>query len=89
VDSTEQNEAIEKYRDKDFEKILNPAAFCIATFSIELPPPFVDHCGFVLERGKYFIHILRQHSVVKQRLNHRILRPKLQGFYKLREQCQK
>ena len=85
-DSEEQAKMIAKWRDKNFVRIEKPQAYCIVTMSIEMPAPFVDHCGFVLEDCKKFVHILRQHSVVRQRLDHRILKNKIQGFYKLREQ---
>ena len=78
-----QDEVIKFRRDTDFIKIEKPEPFCIATFS--MTPPFVDHCGFVLEDCKHFIHILKNHSVTKQRLDNRILAKRMQGFYRLKD----
>ena len=80
VDTGEQNAAILARRDNDFTKLEKPEPYAIVTFRIN--PPFVDHCGFVLEDCKHFIHIMRDHHVVVLRLDHRILAKRLEGFYR-------
>lgn len=83
-DNTEaQSKSIKHYRDTQFIKLDRPEPYCIAVYSLELPPPYVDHCGFVLEDCRNMVHILKQHSVARVRLNNRILLPKLNGYYKL------
>jgi hypothetical protein len=81
VELEEQDLFIRNGLDKDFEKINKPEPFCIVTFKIK--PPFVDHCGIVMEDCKHFLHIMKCHSVAIQRLDHKILSKRIDGFYKL------
>lgn len=74
-----QNKVIMKHANKDFLKLAKPEPYCIVTFSIE--PPFVDHCGFVLEDCRHFIHIMRENNVVVNRLDNRRLCKRIEGFY--------
>ncbi len=78
-----RDEAIKAIQDKDFIKIDKPEPYCIVTF--KLKPPYISHCGIVLPNCTTFIHILRNHSVAVQRLEHRVLARRIDGFYKLRE----
>lgn len=77
-----QDEAIQKGIDLDFEKIEKPEPFCIVTFKIT--PPFVDHCGLVLPGCTHFLHTMKNHAVAKQRLDHKVLAKRIDGFYRLR-----
>jgi len=79
----EQDKAICSGLDKDFIKLEKPEPYCIVTFKVT--PPFVDHCGIVLSDCKHFLHIMRGHSVAVQRLDHKILAKRLDGFYRLRD----
>jgi len=81
-DTAEQDKAIRSGLDKDFIKLEKPEPYCIVTFKVT--PPFVDHCGIVLPDCKHFLHIMRSHSVAVQRLDHKILAKRIDGFYKLR-----
>lgn len=81
-DTSQQDKTICKIRDDNFESLEEPEPFAIVTFKIT--PPFVDHCGIVLPGNKHFLHIMRGHSVVVNRLDHRILSKRIDGFYKLR-----
>jgi len=84
-DETEmQSQFIHTYADKDFEKLDKPEPFCIVTFKIH--PPFVDHCGFVLRDVHYFLHTMIGHNITKQRMDHKILAPKIEGFYRLKSE---
>ena len=78
-----QDKAIKEKQDQDFVKIEKPEAFCIVTFSIKRP--LIDHCGIVLSDLNHFVHITRNHSVTRQRLDHKILSKHIDGFYRLRE----
>jgi len=84
TDTSGQNDAIQDIRDEHFIKLDKPEPFCIVTFKIN--PPFVDHCGVVVENCTQFIHTMRSRSVVLQRLDNRILAPRIEGFYRLREE---
>jgi len=79
-DTIEQDKSIRNRRDNDFVKLQEPKPYCIVTFMVT--PPFIDHCGFVLEDCKHFIHIMRERSVAVQRLDHRILAKRIDGFYR-------
>ncbi|MCK5604305.1 C40 family peptidase [Candidatus Pacearchaeota archaeon] len=82
VETDNQDKCIRETQDSDFIKLKNPEPYCIVTFKIT--PPFVDHCGVVLKDCLHFIHIMRNHSVVVQRLDNRILVPRMEGFYRLK-----
>ncbi len=79
-DTKGQDIAIRDKRDNEFVKLDRPEPYCIVTFRVT--PPFVDHCGFVMEDCKHFIHIMRQRSVAVQRLDHKILAKRIDGFYR-------
>lgn len=83
VKTEDQDDVICRTINQAFEKIENPEPYCIATFSI--CRPFVDHCGIVLPKDNllYFLHILKQHRVVRARLD--IWKKRLSGFYRLRD----
>lgn len=82
-DNTEQqDESIRKGIDKDFERIDKPEPYCIVTFKIK--PVFVDHCGIVLPDCRKFLHTMAGHHVSVNRLDHKILSRKIEGFYRLR-----
>ena len=81
-DTSEQDKAIKMVADRDFERIEKPEPFCIVTYKIT--PPFVDHCGIVMPDCLRFLHILKQHSAALQRLDHKILFPRQEGFYRQR-----
>lgn len=82
-DNTEQQDKfIREGADKDFERIEKPEPYCIVTFKIT--PPFVDHCGIVLPDCMNFLHVMEGHHVAVNRLDHRILAKRIEGFYKLR-----
>ena len=68
--------------DKDFQEIEKPEPWSIITFKIL--PPFVDHCGIVLPDCKHFIHTMKGHNVVSQRIDHKILAKRIHGIYRLR-----
>lgn len=82
-DTSDQDKAIHTVADRDFEKIEIPEPFCVVAFKIT--PPFTDHCGIVLPDVTHFVHIMRNHSVSKFRLDHRILAPRIEGFYRLKK----
>jgi cell wall-associated NlpC family hydrolase len=82
-DTNEQDIAIRNRRDNDFVKLETPEPYCIVTFTVT--PPFVDHCGIVLPGCKRFLHIMSNHSVAVQRLDHKILAKRIDGFYMLRK----
>lgn len=82
TDTDGQDLAIKDKQDKDFIKLDKPEPFCIVTFKIT--PPFIDHCGIVIADCFHFIHIMKNHSVALQRLDNRILSPRIDGFYRLR-----
>ena len=82
-DTDQQDIAIRNRRDNEFIKIEKPEPYCIVTFMVT--PPFVDHCGIVLPGCKRFLHIMQGHSVASQRLDHKILAKRIEGFYRLRE----
>lgn len=82
-DNTEQqDEFINKGIDSHFEKIEKPEEYCIVTF--KLNPPFVDHCGIVLPGCKKFLHVMEGHHTSVNRLDHKVLCNKIEGFYRLR-----
>lgn len=81
-DTKDQDKAITTLRDNDFIKLDGPIPFCIVTFSVT--PPFIDHCGIVLPDCLHFIHIMRESSVSRQRIDHKILAKRLDGYYRLR-----
>jgi len=81
-DTEHQDKAIQETRDQDFIRLDKPESFCIVTFKIT--PPFIDHCGIVMQNCIQFIHIMRNHSVALQRLDNKILAPRIEGFYRLR-----
>jgi len=77
----DQDALIRLHADEDFERLEKPEPFCVVTFRIN--QPYVDHCGFVLPDVNYFLHTMWGHNVMKQRMDHRILGPKREGFYRL------
>lgn len=77
-----QDKFIKKGVDESFDKIEKPEPFCIVTFKIT--PPFVDHCGIVLPGCHLFLHIMKDISVTAQRIDHKILASRIDGFYRLR-----
>ena len=83
TNTSDQSDAIQNIQDEHFIKLDKPEPFCIVTFKIN--PPFIDHCGVVVENCTQFIHIMRSRSVVLQRLDNKILAPRIEGFYKLRK----
>jgi len=82
-ETEQQDIAIRNKRDNDFDRLEIPEPYCIVTFKIT--PPFVDHCGIVLSDCKHFLHIMNGHAVAINRLDHRILAKRIDGFYKLRD----
>ena len=82
-DTPEQSEAITARRDNDFEKLEKPEPYCIVTFKIT--PPFIDHCGIVLSDCKHFVHIMKSNSVSVNRIDHKILAKRIDGFYRLKK----
>ena len=80
VDENDQSASLCEGRDRDFTPIEKPEPYAIATFSIT--PGLFDHCGFILEDRKHFIHIMQDHHVVVLRLDHRILAKRFRGFYR-------
>ena len=78
----DQGKLIQQGLDLDFVRLEKPESFCVVTFKIT--PPFVDHCGIVLSDCKHFLHTIRNHAVVIQRLDHKILVKRLDGFYRLK-----
>ena len=83
-DNTEQQDTFINNRiDSDFDKIENPEPFAIVTFKIN--PPFVDHCGIILPDCIHFLHTMQGHSCAVNRLDHKILVKRLDGFYRLRK----
>ena len=81
VETIDQDKAISDGLDKDFIKIDRPEPFCIVTFKVN--PPFVDHCGIVLPDCLRFLHTMKNHSTCINRLDHRILNKRIEGFYRL------
>ena len=84
IDTKGQDTAIQDTRDEHFVKLDKPEPFCIVTFKIN--PPFVDHCGIVVKNCTRFVHTMINHSVALQRLDNKILAPRIEGFYRLREE---
>ena len=82
VDSVEQDEAIKHYRDSCFIKLKKPEPYCIAVYALDVVPPNVDHCGFVLEDCRTMIHSLSKRKVSIQRLDNPIFLKRLDGYYK-------
>jgi len=81
-ETKDQNDALESHR-YEFIKLEKPEPLCIVTFRIT--PPYIDHCGIVLPNCKQFLHIMVNHDVAVQRLDHRILVKRIEGFYKLKQ----
>ncbi len=81
--SEQQNASICHRRDNDFVQLEKPEPWSIVTF--KLTPPYVDHCGIVLPNCWQFLHILEGHSVAINRIDHKILNRRIEGFYKLRD----
>lgn len=81
TETDEQDRLLGEGRDRDFIEIRKPEPYCIVAFSVT--PPFFDHCGFVLEDRKHFLHIMRSRRVAVQRLDHKILHKRLMGYYRL------
>ncbi len=63
-----------------FEQISSPEPFCVVTFKIR--PPYVTHMGIVLEDCVSFIHILGKTRVTIARLDNRVFKAKLDGYYR-------
>jgi len=82
TETSMQDKCIKQGIDECFDKIEIAESFCIVTFKIT--PPFVDHCGIVLPDSKHFIHTMKGHAVAVQRLDHKILARRIDGFYRLR-----
>lgn len=82
-DTEQQNDVIRDKQDNDFEKIETPEPFCIVTFCMR-SSKFVDHCGIVLDDCVHFLHTLRNHKVVRVRLDHKTLSKRIHGFYRLK-----
>ena len=76
----DQDRAIRQHIDKDFTKLEKPEPYAIVAFSIT--PGLIDHCGFILEDRKHFVHTMHDHHVVVLRLDHRVLLKKREGFYR-------
>lgn len=66
----------------NFCLIDKPEPFCLVTFKIK--PPFVSHIGFVLPSCYEFLHITRDSSVNKARLDDLIWKPRIANFVKLK-----
>lgn len=82
-DETEnQSEAVCAIKDRDFVRIEEAEPYCVVTFKIT--PPFVDHCGIVLPDCRTFFHTMQGHHASVNRLSHRVLVKRIEGFYKLR-----
>jgi len=79
VDTEGQDQIIKTVSNSVFERIDKPEPYCVVTFSIV--KPFVDHCGVVLPDLLYFLHIMRNHSVARQRLD--VYKKRIEGFYRL------
>lgn len=79
-DEDDQHKIICGTSDRDFEELETPEQNCLVTISIH--KPLVDHCGFVLGDGIHFIHILKQHAVIRARLS--LYKNRICGFYRLR-----
>ena len=82
TDTINQDIIIQSVKDQNFIKIDKPEPFCIVTFKIT--PPFIDHCGIIMSDCRHFLHTMSNHSVTLQRLDHKILLPRLDGFYRLK-----
>ena len=80
VEQSDQNDTIIKATSELFEKIEKPEPYCISTYIIHRP--FVSHCGIILPDGLHFLHIMVNHSVVRQRLD--VYQKRLEGFYRLK-----
>ena len=80
VEKEDQDAIIKGTAEDVCERIEKPEPYCIVTFKIT--PPFVDHCGIVLPDLAHFLHIMRNHSVARQRLD--IYRKRIYSFYRLK-----
>lgn len=76
-----QNDTICEIKDQHFERIDNPEPYAIITFKIR--PPYVDHCGIVLPGCTTFLHTLEGHAAAVNRIDHKILAKRIEGFYRL------
>lgn len=79
----QQNDSICIIKDRDFERIEKPEPFAIITFKMK--PPYVDHCGIILPDCKTFLHTLEGHAAAVNRIDHRMLAKRIEGFYRLRK----
>jgi cell wall-associated NlpC family hydrolase len=74
------SEQLENY----VEKIEEPEPYCFVLFTPA--SRFVTHIGIVDADTRYFIHITKKKSVVKERLDHRYWVQKIKGLYRWKKQ---
>ena len=79
LETSEQDRLLNAGKDEYFTELKKPEPYCIVAFSVT--PPFFDHCGFVIEDCKHFIHIMRGRRLAIQRLDNKILNKRLLGYY--------
>jgi cell wall-associated NlpC family hydrolase len=79
MEEVEKRSAAFQNGKKDFIKLDKPKPFCLVGF--KMLPPFVTHVGVVLGDCKTFIHIMENTRVSIERLDRKIWKNKLDGFY--------
>jgi hypothetical protein len=62
----------------DYIELPQPESLCIVALKVNAP--FITHIGIVLEDTKWFIHILDQYSVARERLRRR--EKLIDGYFK-------
>ena len=82
-------EVIANNIDSVVEEIKEPEEGCLVTFWIR--PPYTSHIGIVTKEddGWYFIHVLKQSGVTKERLYHPLWKKRITGFYRIRDKYAK
>ena len=70
---------IKTIKDDDFVLISEPEVPCIVT--LQLAPRMITHIGVVIDKRR-FIHVRKQSGVAVERLDNRIWKKRIEGFYR-------
>lgn len=76
----DRHRAIRDGQLEDYTELDKPEPFCIVTFSIR--KPYVTHMGVVLQDCKSFIHVMRKRCVCIEKLDDKIWKRKIDGYYR-------
>jgi cell wall-associated NlpC family hydrolase len=82
------NPAIEVYhlqktlaeKEAEFIPIDKPEPDCLVVFA--MAPPYVNHCGIVLECRNRFVHIMKHRGVCIERLDNLVWKRRIKGYYR-------